>query len=295
MMRLRNGLAACAAICTVMLAGAARAEPAMWVVKDADSTLYLFGTVHILRPQTVWRTPKIDAAIAQASELWLEIIEPKDPAMLQAVLGPLMAQHGLSIDRPLSSRLTPAEVATLQKAVSAAKMPGLDMATVNLMRPWLAATLLSVGPLEAAGYDTASGVEKVLEKAASSQGDQIRSFEAVEQQLLFLATLPDDVQLQFLRDTLSDTDVGEMDKTVAAWAAGDVATLERTVVADMKAEAPQLYEVLVVRRNEDWAGQIETRLKGSGVSFMAVGAAHLIGPDSVQAKLKLRGIEAQRF
>ena len=283
-----------AVLVSAAMAGAAHAEPPIWVVKDADSTIYLFGTVHILRPETNWRTPRIDQALGQATELWMEIVQPKDPAQLQAIITPLMAQHGLSPDKPLSSRLKPDDYKRLEQAIVAMKMPGLEMQMVNLMRPWLVATLLSAGPLVAAGYDTEAGVETVLEKAATAQGDQVRSFEKIEQQLTFLATLPDDVQLQFLLDTLNENDVADMDKLVAAWVAADLPAIERDFMK-MKAEAPQLYEVLLIRRNEDWAGQIQERLKGSGVSFMAVGAAHLIGPDSVQTKLKARGIDSSRF
>ena len=90
-------------------------DPALWVVKDADSTIYLLGTVHVLRPETVWRNPKLDAAIASADQLYLEIPISSQEEMLAAML-PLVTQYGLSPNKPLSSRLTPDEYKTLQEA-----------------------------------------------------------------------------------------------------------------------------------------------------------------------------------
>jgi uncharacterized protein len=80
---------------------------------------------------------------------------------------------------------------------------------------------------------------------------------------------------------------------VASWAEGDVPALARLVVDDMKADSPELYKVLLVDRNTDWANQIQTQLEGSGTAFIAVGAAHLAGPDSVQAILQSRGVTVE--
>jgi len=103
-------------------------------------------------------------------------------------------------------------------------------------------------------------------------------------------------QLAFLRTLLEaweDATV-ELDRMVGAWATGDVALLEEIAVDEMQAEAPALYEALLVRRNTDWADQIQTLLEGSGTIFMAVGAAHLAGDDSVQEILEERGVTVTR-
>ena len=84
-----------------------------------------------------------------------------------------------------------------------------------------------------------------------------------------------------------------LDTMVSAWAQGDVATLDRVAVQEMKSDSPELYKVLLVERNTDWANQIQTLLQGSGTAFIAVGAAHLAGEDSVQAILKSRGVTVE--
>lgn len=262
--------------------------PALWVVKDADSTLYLFGSIHVLRPTTGWASPRVTQAFDSASDIWFEISNPDD----QAAIMPLIQQHGLSPQTPLSSRLTPEEIAELD---GAAKAIGASAAQMDIMKPWLAALSLSVAPLVKAGYDPKSGVEMALKARAEAAGKPIHGFETLDKQIGMLANLPDDTQLAFLRETLKNYDEATtmLDTMVGAWAQGDVATLDRVAVQEMKSDSPELYKVLLVERNTDWANQIQTLLQGSGTAFIAVGAAHLAGEDSVQAILKSRGVTVE--
>ncbi|ASE39885.1 TraB/GumN family protein [Brevundimonas vesicularis] len=262
--------------------------PALWVVKDADSTLYLFGSVHVLRPTTGWASPRVEAAFDSASDIWFEISNPDD----QAAIMPLIQQHGLSPETPLSSRLTPEENAELD---AAAKAMGAYAAQLQPMKPWLAALSLSVAPLIKAGYDPKSGVELVLKARAEAAGKPIHGFETIDKQVGILAGLPDDVQLVFLRETLKDYEnaATKLDEMVEAWARGDVATLDRVTITEMKEASPALYQSVLVDRNTDWANQIQTLLEGSGTAFIAVGAAHLTGDDSVQAILQKRGVTVE--
>ncbi|KQR53327.1 polysaccharide biosynthesis protein GumN [Brevundimonas sp. Leaf168] len=262
--------------------------PALWVVKDADSTLYLFGSVHVLRPTTGWASPRVEAAFDSASDIWFEISNPDD----QAAIMPLIQQHGLSPETPLSSRLTPEENAELD---AAAQAMGASAAQLQPMKPWLAALSLSVAPLIKAGYDPKSGVELVLKARAEAAGKPIHGFETIDKQIGILAGLPDDVQLVFLRETLKDYEnaATKLDEMVEAWARGDVATLDRVTIAEMKEASPALYQAVLVDRNTDWANQIQTLLEGSGTAFIAVGAAHLTGDDSVQAILQKRGVTVE--
>ena len=262
--------------------------PALWVVKDADSTLYLFGSVHVLRPTTGWSSPRVEAAFDSASAIWFEISNPDD----QAAIMPLIQQHGLSPETPLSSRLTPQENAELD---AAAQVMGASAAQLQPMKPWLAALSLSVAPLIKAGYDPKSGVELVLKVRAEAAGKPIHGFETIDKQIGILAGLPDDVQLAFLRETLKDYEnaATKLDEMVEAWARGDVATLDRVTITEMKEASPALYQAILVDRNTDWANQIQTLLEGSGTAFIAVGAAHLTGDDSVQAILQKRGVTVE--
>ena len=262
--------------------------PALWVVRDADSTLYLFGTVHVLRPTTAWGSPRVDAAFDSADQIWFEISNPDD----QAAVVPLIHQYGLSPDRPLSSLLTAEEMTTLNNVAAGA---GLPPGQIDVFRPWFAGLALSMAPLLKAGYDPQSGVELVLKARAGAAGKPIQGLETIDKQISILAGMSEADQLAFLRTLLESYDEAtvELDRMVGAWAAGDVATLEAVAVTEMQSETPALYEALLVRRNTDWANQIQTMLEGSGTAFIAVGAAHLAGDDSVQEILEDRGVRVE--
>jgi len=262
--------------------------PALWVIKDEDSTLYLFGTVHMLRPTTGWGTARVDAAFDSADTLVLEISNPDD----QAAMVPLIMQHGMSPAIPLSSLLTAGEIADLD---AAAKTIGLSAAQLDQFRPWLAALTLAVAPLAKAGYDPASGVELILKARAEAAGKPVTGFETIDEQVRILAGFPQEDQLAFLRSTLEafeDATV-ELDRLVASWAAGDVEAIESIGVQPMRESSEEVYQALLVRRNTNWANQIETMLEGSGTAFIAVGAAHLAGDDSVQEILERRGVDVE--
>jgi len=289
-----RGLAAAFLASLVALAAApAMAQPAMWVVKDADSTIYLFGTIHVLKPEIVWHNPKLDAAIASADQLYLEVPISSQQEMMASVL-PLVAKYGLSPGKPLSSRLTPEEYKTL---VEAAKEAGLPEAGLNMFRPWFAGMAVStVGPTHA-GYDPDSGVDNKLMKIFKDRGIAAKGLETMEFQIKIFADMSEADEMDYLRSCLKDykETTGELDKMVAGWAAGDLSAMEKMFVTDEKDDSTDLYNALLVNRNKNWAAQIEEMLKGKGVTFIAVGAGHLMGPDSVQVQLKARGIEATRY
>lgn len=278
-----------AASVSATVAPATGQGPGLWVISDADSTIYLFGTVHILRPDTAWGSAKVDAAFDSADTIWFEISNPDD----QAAIMPLIQQYGISPATPLSSLLTAEEFAELDVA---AQSLGATAAQLDPLRPWFAALSLAMAPILAAGYDPQSGVEVKLKARAEAGGKPIRGLETIDQQVRILATLPEDIQLEFLRATLKDMKegAGPLDEMVAAWATGDVEGLDRIAVSVMKDETPHIHDVLLVRRNVDWANQIEGLLAGSGTAFIAVGAAHLAGEDSVQAILSQRGVTSVR-
>jgi len=283
------GLALGTALSASLAAGAAQAEPAMWVVKDKDSTIYMIGTVHLLRSETTWKTPKIEKALADSQELWLEIVDVDDQAAMQ----PLIMKHGVDQQKPLSAKLTDAQKAKLA-AVSAKY--GVNPAQMEPLKPWLVGLTFSVLPIQKAGFDPNAGVDRVLKAAAVKEGDKIAAFETTEQQVMFFAGMSEAEQIAFMEAALDDADrgVAVLDQLAEAWAKGDVDTIGKVMNDEMKADAPQVYDLLLTQRNIRWAEKIDQMLEGSGTHLVAVGAGHLAGPDSVQVQLKKRGIEAKR-
>ncbi len=288
----RGIAAACAALVMAgTVAAPAAAEPAMWTVRDADSTIYLFGTAHAVRRDTGWKTKKIDAAMKASRKLWLEISD--DLATSQATMAVILKKYGLDQTKPLSQKLTEAQRVRLAAVLKPYNMP---MAQLEPMRPWLAAVTLGTLPFVKAGLDPVAGADRTLRIIAVAEKDQIQGFETPEQQIRFLADFSEAEQLAFLDSAMQEAEKGpaELTTMATAWENGDVPTLARIVTTDMKQESPLLYEKLLVARNIEWARRIKTMLAGKGTIFVAVGVGHLVGPDSVQAQLAKSGIVAIR-
>jgi uncharacterized protein len=270
-------------------AGSALAEPALWALKDKDSTIYLFGTVHVLKPGTQWRSARIDKAIADSADLTLEVVGADDPAVMQ----PLVARYGLDQTKPLSSKVS---ADTVKRAAELAQAMGMPPQALEMMRPWLVGLTVGMSPIIKAGYDPKSGVETVLSKEMKAAGKAQNALETPEQQIRFFADLPADIEAAFLTSSVDEAAQGpaKLDTLVAAWAAGDLTALESAFISEMKEKYPSVYDVLLVKRNEAWAKQLKTKLDGSGVSFVAVGSGHLVGPESVQAQLAKLGLKVER-
>lgn len=274
----------------LLAATSVSARPALWVAKDADTTIYLFGTVHLLPHDTDWRFPALQQALDDSQALYIELTDDNPMHMSALVL-----RYGMDPGHPLSQQLTGAEERQLEDAAKTAGVPG-GSATLQMMRPWLAALTLSVAPLVKAGLDPQQGVDKQLKAQMSAAGKPVRGLETAEQQIRFLADMPPAVQLTFLRSTLREMDQGttEFQHLVTAWKDGDVAAIAKLENDEMRVREPQLYQRLLVTRNAAWAKRIAQMLQQPGTIFIAVGAAHLAGPDSVQAQLAKLGIHAAR-
>jgi len=264
--------------------------PGLWVVRDADSTVYLFGTVHVLKPETPWGTARVDQAFASADEYWFEIADLAD----QTGVMPVIQAKGVSPDRPLSSLLTAEEMADLD---AAARTVGATAAQLDPLRPWLASLQLALASIQKAGYVAANGGDQILHARAAATGKPIKGFETAPQQIGFIADMSEDAQLAMLRSGLKEFDTAEvvLDQMVTAWSTGDVEGLDALIGLEMKVESPELYAVMLTQRNTKWADQIQNLLAGAGTAFISVGAGHLAGSDSLQAQLEQRGVSIERI
>ena len=264
-------------------------QPPMWIVSDADSEITLYPTLHILPPEIEWKSEELTKRLEAAEEVWFEIKpgSENDPALQQA-----MMQLGMAPGSSLSAKLTEEEIAQLKEAIAPMGMP---FQAVDSMRPWMVSTFVGVAALMDKGFDPASGVEQQLIPMVA--GKKIRALETAQGQLEMLASMPEDVQYEMLRQTLGEMDEGvEMLKELAQdWAVGDVDDLEDELLDEMKADIPEAYDALFTARNKNWVDQIEIEMKGSGTDFIAVGAGHLVGEDGVPAMLRERGYSVTRL
>lgn len=261
--------------------------PALWLVKDADTNVYLFGTVHVLKPGTDWQTPKFNKAFADSDIIYQEADVGE---AVQRELAALVPALGLYTDgRDLFEVLNEADE---KEVLEAAEIVGLSPLALTRMKPWFAGMGLAQMQMIKNGYQAGSGVEMVIIKKANALGKTIRYFETAEQQLRLMAELPEQTQIEFLvagAEAIEDTP-NLLDDLVHDWVTGDVKG-----IADILSDEDSLgdrivYEAMLVNRNRDWVGQINTLMDAeAGTFFISVGAAHLAGEDSVIAMLRAQG------
>ena len=279
-MRILAGLAA-----AFLFTAAAHAAPPVWVVKDADSEMLLFGSIHVLPPGLAWRPAALDAGLKRADDLWFEL--PVDAAT-EIETGRLAAQLGvLAPDQSLFKLLPPGDA---ERLAQVAAMYEVSPAVLDRLQPWLAEIALAGGAYRKAGADAASGVEKTISAAARPEAER-RAFETPAEQISILSHAPWEEQVASLRQTMDEmqTKPDQFGTLVKAWVDGDMAALDREAIAEMRKAAPTLFKTLVTDRNAHWTKVLNERLKGHGHTVVVVGVGHLIGPDGVPAQLRALG------
>lgn len=256
------------------------AHPALWKLSDADTTIYLFGTIHVLAKDYPWRTPAINKALRDARELVLEVADLQDENKTAKTFLKLAVSPGLA---PVMDRVAPDKRAGLQKLIDKA---GMSASVLNQFESWAVAMTLASGMLKDLDVSPAYGVEKQLQAEFAAARKPVSGLETTEQQLGFFDTLPEAAQRTFLTSMIEDASdpKTEFDKMVSAWSQGDEKAISLTFDDEIKL-SPELIEALLHKRNMNWTKLLEKRLEKPGTIFVAVGAGHLAGPDSVIAML----------
>ena len=267
-------------------------QPALWKISDADTTVYFFGTVHVLPPDLDWHSPIVTKALDMAKAIYFETDTEGDPLAFREMIDRLGKFE--PSDR-LANHLTTTQRASLEAAASKLNVP---FVVLDTMRPWYAGVVITEAVVRNAGYDASSGVENVLRPEARRDGKEIRFLESVEDQMASFATLPEDVQVRFLIEGLQDIDGAKkgLGELVNAWKAGNLDDLKRVLIDEDMARIPALYKALLTHRNANWTTEIDALMNNeTGTFLIAVGTAHLIGKDSVLEMLKPLGYAAERI
>jgi uncharacterized protein YbaP (TraB family) len=266
------------------IGGAAAAQPPVWVVRDKDSEVVLFGSVHVLPQGLTWAPPALTRALAGADDLWFEL--PIDPAS-EAWTSQLATANGaLAPDESLFRLLGPQDSARLLKLAAA---NGVSPVLLDRLKPWLAEIALAAGAYRKAGADAASGVEQ----AVSAMAPQARreAFETPAEQIGLLSGGPVEEQLASLRQTMQEMEdkPNEFQTLVKAWIDGDTTVLTQEALDPLRKSTPDLFKRMVTDRNVRWTQALDARLKGHGRTVVVVGVGHLLGPGGLPARLRALG------
>ncbi|MDE2435073.1 MAG: TraB/GumN family protein [Sphingomonadales bacterium] len=263
------------------------AHPALWKVADEDTTIYLFGTIHLLPKGIDWFSGPLAQAFTQSGELVTEIPEYADTETALAVM-----KHGmLPPGQSLRATMTKRERARFGGAM---RQLGLAEEAFDRFRPWYAAVIMATLPLQRRGYDLQNGVETQLSERNKALAHPRSGLETLEYQLGLFDTLSPKVQKRYLFeiiDSLPTLDK-EVQGMVASWSKGDAAALADLLNAQQ--DDPAMVKALLYNRNKTWAAWIRNRLARPGTVFIAVGAGHLGGKGSVQDELAKVGIASTR-
>lgn len=260
-------------------------RPALWKVSDADTTIYLFGTVHILPAGIEWYQGKVASAFEDSQQLVTEIVEdgtPKTGMMEKAALPP---------GQNLRAMLPAADKTRYEAALAQLGMPA---GSFDRYEPWLAALVLSIAPLSKAGFAPENGVDQALGVRAKTYGLAHEGLETYDYQLGLFDSLPLTTQKVYLAQVVKDLPQvrTQIEKMTDAWKRGDADGLADLMNA--QEDYPGMFEILLTNRNKAWAGWIKQRMEKPGTVFLAVGAGHLAGPGSLQEQLAGQGLRAER-
>jgi len=262
-------------------------RPALWKVADSDTTIYLFGTVHVLPAGVDWYGGKVAEAFDRSGELVTEIVDTDGTANR----GTMVQRAALPQGGTLRDMLPGDERARYEAALAGL---GLPAQAFDPYEPWLAAMILSVTPLTKAGFAPGNGVDVALGAKAKARGLKHEGLETYDYQIGLFDSLPMETQKLYLAQVVKGlpTVQDEITAMIAAWKRGDAEALARLMNADE--DFPGMYEVLLTNRNKAWATWIGQRMQRPGTVFLAVGAGHLAGPGSVQEQLAAQGLVSER-
>jgi len=263
----------------------------LWKVAGASNSVYLLGSIHLLRSQDYPLPTVLDAAYDDAEVLIMEVdMDDMDPIAAQTAFTTYGVLHDDTTLRDLMGN------DLYQQAITAAEAIDIPLEMLNKTEPWYAAMTIEIMMLSRIGFNPALGVEMHMMSKATNDGKTIEGFETVEEQIQFLDGMSLQAQQEMLLSTLEESaKLSEMmDDLIEAWRHGDVASLE-TGMLDELAKHEELTKILVTDRNSRWVGQIESLLDDDDDYLIIVGALHLVGPGGVPRRLENIGYDVHQL
>jgi uncharacterized protein YbaP (TraB family) len=289
---LAAGLVALALLAGTCPTAQARDRALLWTLEGKNNTVYLLGSIHVLRPADNSLTPAAESAYRNAERLLMEI--DLDAPGLGDATGLVRAMQSAAM-LPAGQTLRSVLGADYEDMAADARRHGVDLALFDPFAPWFVATLLIQQSLMALGFDPGLGIEQQLASRAIEDDKPIDGLETPAEQFAIFARLTPAQQREFLRSTLDELEDAEedADELLDAWRRGDEAELARLLI-EAQAQSPELYGPLTVDRNRAWVDDLEALLDDPDDYLVVVGALHLVGPQSVVDLLRARGHRVER-
>jgi uncharacterized protein len=275
--------------CLAFLCSGVRADGvthALWEIHGKHNTVYLLGSIHVLRPSDYPLAPELLAAYSHAQSLYMEVnLQELD---LQTMQVELLASATLPEGKTLPGILGKQRY---DHAAALARDVGVELSSFDGFAPWFVAEAISQLQLTQLGFQPQSGVEMYFLERAKSDAKSVAGLETVHDQIALFDGLSMDAQAEYLLSSLEDAHdlPKEVDSMVKAWNRGDTSWFERQMKSEFGRD-PSLYQSVLVARNRKWIPKIEALLKEDKNYLIIVGTGHLVGAGSVIDLLKKDGI-----
>jgi len=287
-------LAACGSTEAEVKAPETTHKPLLWKVSDADNSIYLMGSFHLLKAEDYPLAPSAYAALEDSAQVVFELspAEMNDPS-----LGQRMAQAAMRTDGQTLQQSLPEATWTALEQYAATR--GLPVANLQGFEGWFVSLLISITEMQVAGLNPEFGLDKHFADRAVAAGKQVSGLETGDQQIALFAGMSEAQQVQALQETLDG--LPEMDAEIAKmhalWRSGDAEGLYAVTGAKMKAEYPDLYQRINSDRNRAWIPRLQALLDNSDGdnALVVVGALHLLDQDGVVELLRAKGYQVERL
>jgi len=272
-------------------ASQAPVKSCLWKVVSKESTVYLLGSVHLLKSDAYPLSQAIEQAFGDSTKLVLEVNldSLNSPDAQQMILSKALLPEG----KTLNEILSPATYQTVRQKVEAL---GLDIEALKRMKPWFLSLSLVAMKVQQLGYNAQHGVDQHFFERARKAKKEVLGLETADFQINLLDSLPAKTQEEALLQTLKELDQfeTEFEQLVRAWAAGQESQLDKLLLESFK-EYPEVYAKLISERNRNWLPKIESHFQGGNKTLVVVGAAHLVGRDGVVELLKRKGYSVEQL
>jgi len=269
----------------------ADAHSFLWKASNRQNAVYLVGSVHMLTKAYYPLSPTLEAAFKESDLL----VEEVDLAELLAPTAQfqMLSRGMLPSNQTLDKVVSPSTLALVNKRVDTL---GLPIEALMRFKPWSLALMMLGVEWQKAGFDAELGLDKHFYDRAQADGKAVQGFETADYQISRFDEMTMDQQDRLLAESLKelDTEKASVIALANAWKAGDIATVERVVLHDLKQD-PQMYQRLLVERNRNWWPKLEALFNRRGHAFVVVGAAHLVGADGLIAMLRSKGYTVEQM
>ncbi len=269
-------------------------KPLLWKVSDADNSLYLLGSFHMLKPGDYPLAKSTDVAFDDAEQLYFELSpeEMNNPALGQRMAQAAMLTNGKTLQQSVSAE-------TWKKLEAHAAERSLPLANFQAFEPWFVALILSVTEMQKSGLDTNLGLDKHFMERAGKAGKPAKGLETGDSQIAIFDGMGTKQQEQYLLDILDDSSdmKAKIEELHDTWRKADDKTLFDKMAMEMRSKYPELYQSINPDRNKAWLPKFEDLLKTnkSDDILIVVGALHLVGEDGVIKMLKDKGYKIERM